>query len=256
MLGFGARKLGNAQGPKYVNSPAGTIYSTGQLLFGAHHARAAAAKAGAIIVVEGYLDALAMHQAGICNTVALMGTAATDHQIAALTHLAPTVVLMLDGDEAGGRAILRTGALAQRADMTALVASLPEGSDPAALVKRQGADAAHELVGRAHAFARAQVQLHLERADTATAERKDRVVAELRDVFADIPPSAVREELLALVAHHLAIDVSLAGQWIVAPRKADGAGSACGPSKPLQPAGGHASRDRPARCVAGRNIGS
>ena len=130
VLGFGARKLGNARGPKYVNSPAGAIYSKGQLLFGAHHARAAAAKAGAVIVVEGYLDALAMHQAGICNTVALMGTAATEHQIAALKRLAPSVVLMLDGDEAGGQATIRAGALAQRAGMTTLVASLPDGGDP------------------------------------------------------------------------------------------------------------------------------
>ena len=152
VLGFGARKLGNARGPKYVNSPAGAIYSKGQLLFGAHHARAAAAKAGAVIVVEGYLDALAMHQAGICNTVALMGTAATEHQIAALKRLAPTVVLMLDGDEAGGQAVLRAGALAQRAGMTALVASLPDGSDPAAFVQRHGPVAAHELVVRAHAL--------------------------------------------------------------------------------------------------------
>ena len=230
VLGFGARKLGNARGPKYVNSPAGAIYSKGQLLFGAHHARAAAAKAGAIVVVEGYLDALAMHQAGICNTVALMGTAATEHQIAALKRLAPSVVLMLDGDEAGRQATIRAGALAQRAGMTTLVASLPDGGDPSALVQRYGPDAAHELVARPHAFARAQVQLHLERADTTTAEGKDCVVAELRDVFADIPASAVREELLEFVAQHLALDPSLVGSWIAAPHDASRAGSSWGPN--------------------------
>ncbi len=75
VLGFGARKLGSARGPKYVNSPASLIFHKGELLYGAHHARAASAKAGAVIVVESYIDALAMHQAqaGLVNTVALMG---------------------------------------------------------------------------------------------------------------------------------------------------------------------------------------
>ena len=82
VLGFGARKLGRARGPKYVNSPATAIFNKSELLYGAHHARAAAAKAGAVIVVEGYIDALAMHQAGIANTVALMGTAISEPQIA------------------------------------------------------------------------------------------------------------------------------------------------------------------------------
>ncbi|MCA1701081.1 MAG: toprim domain-containing protein, partial [Actinobacteria bacterium] len=103
VLGFGARKLGSGRGPKYVNSPASPIYRKSDLLYAAHHARAAAAKAGVVIVVEGYTDALAMHQAGILNTVALMGTAVTDKQVAALKRLAPTVVLMLDGDDAGAQ---------------------------------------------------------------------------------------------------------------------------------------------------------
>ena len=218
VLGFGARKLGNARGPKYVNSPTGAIYSKGQLLFGAHHARAAAAKSGAVVVVEGYLDALVMHQAGICNTVALMGTAATEHQIAALKRLAPTVVLMLDGDEAGGQAVIRAGALAQRAGMTVRVASVPHRNDPADFVQGHGADAARELLIRADAFARARVQFVLGRADTTSAEGKDAVIAALLDVFADIPPSAVHEELLEGVAQHLACDLSLVRSWMATPQ--------------------------------------
>lgn len=103
VVGFGARKLDGVRGPKYVNSPASPIYRKRELLYAAHHARAAAAKAGVVIVVEGYTDALAMHQAGILNAVALMGTAVTDKQVATLKRLAPTVVLMLDGDDAGAR---------------------------------------------------------------------------------------------------------------------------------------------------------
>ena len=136
--------------------------------------------------------------------------------------------------------------------MTALVASLPHGSDPAAFVQRHGADAARELVVRADALARAQVQLHLEHADTSTAEGKDHVVAELRDVFVDIPSGAVREELLALVAQQLALDPSLLGAWMATPDEARGAGSACrtNPGESVAKSDGHPSRDLLARCVA------
>lgn len=215
--GFGARKLGPARGPKYVNSPGSAIYRKSELLYGAHHARAAAAKAGAVIVVEGYIDALAMHQAGIVNTVALMGTAASEQQIGMLKRLAPTVVLMLDGDDAGAQAILRAGALARPAGLEVLVVPLPADSDPATLLQRQGADVVRESVAAAMAFARFRVLQQVERADLKTAEGKDRLVSELRDVFVDIPSSAVREDLIALVATHVALQPSLVSSWMPTP---------------------------------------
>jgi DNA primase len=220
VLGFGARKLGSARGPKYVNSPASLIYRKSDLLYGAHHARAAAAKTGSVIVVEGYIDALAMHQAGIVNTVALMGTAVGELQIAALKRLAPTVVLMLDGDDAGAQAVLRAGLLSRPARLQVLVAALPAASDPADLVQRHGADAARELVAGASAFARFHVRYHVGRAELSTAEGKDRLVGELRDVFADIPSSAVREDLIALVAKHLALEPSMVRSWLPTPERA------------------------------------
>ena len=217
VLGFGARKLGRARGPKYVNSPATAIFNKSELLYGAHHARAAAAKAGAVIVVEGYIDALAMHQAGIVNTVALMGTAISEQQIGALKRLAPTAVLMLDGDDAGAQAILRAGMLARAAGLEVLVASLPADIDPAALVQRDGAAAARGLVAAAIAFARFHVLHHVRRADLGTAEGKDRLISELRAVFADIPSSAVREDLIALVAERLALPPALLSSWMPTP---------------------------------------
>lgn len=214
VLGFGARKLGGARGPKYVNSPTTTIYCKSGLLFGAHQARAAAAKAGVVIVVEGYVDALAMHQAGIVNTVALMGTAVSEEHIAVFKRLASTVVLMLDGDDAGAQAILRAGALARQSGLEVLVAALPADSDPAALVQHDGADSVRGLVAGASAFARFRVQHHLASGDVSSAEGKDRLVSELRDVFADIPSSAVREDLIALVAKRLALQPSLVSGWL------------------------------------------
>ena len=214
VLGFGARKLGEARGPKYVNSPTTLIYRKSELLFGAHQARAAAAKAGAVVVVEGYVDALAMHQAGVINTVALMGTTVSEQQVAMLKRMAPAVVLMLDGDDAGAQAIVRAGVLARRRGLDVLVAALPVHSDPAALVQRDGCDAVRGLVTDASAFARFHVQHHVDRVDVGTAEGKDSLVNELRDVFADIPSSALREDLIAGVATHLALDAGLVGSWL------------------------------------------
>ena len=220
VLGFGARKLGDARGPKYVNSPSGAIFCKSELLYGAHHARAAAAKAGSVIVVEGYVDALTMHQAGMVNTVALMGAAASEQQIAGLKRLAPTAVLMLDGDDAGARAIVRAGVLARPAGLEVLVASLPRDVDPAALVQRDGAEAAQELVASAVAFARFRVLHQVERGDLSSAEGKDRLVNGLRDVFAEIPSSAVREELIALVANRVGLQPALVDSWMPAPEAA------------------------------------
>lgn len=216
-VGFGARKLASARGPKYVNSPASLIFSKSELLYGAHHARAAAARSASVIVVEGYIDALAMHQAGIVNTVALMGTAVSEPQIYALKRLAPTVVLMLDGDDAGAQATDRAGALARPAGLETLVVALPSGADPAALVQRDGAAAVRERVARPIAFARFRVEYHVARADVSTAEGKDRLVRELRDVFASIPSSAVREELITLVAEHVAVEPSIVRSWMPTP---------------------------------------
>jgi DNA primase len=217
VLGFGARKLGTARGPKYVNSPSGAIYCKRELLYGAHHARAIAAKTGVVIVVEGYIDALAMHQAGIVNTVALMGTSITEQQIGRLKRLAPTVVLMLDGDDAGAAAILRAGALTRPFGLEVLVATLPADTDPADLLEREGASAVRELIADAAALARFRVQRHLERADIGTAEAKDRLIHELRDVFADIEPGAVRVELISCVARHLELQPSLLSSWLSSP---------------------------------------
>src|SRR4029079_17588721 len=100
VLGFGARALGADQKPKYLNSAEGIVYHKGRNLFGADIARAAATKAGSVIVAEGYTDVIAMHQAGLRNTVGLMGTAMTDEQVGELARLAPRRPLALDARRA------------------------------------------------------------------------------------------------------------------------------------------------------------
>src|SRR4051812_29771049 len=214
VLGFGARALGADQKPKYLNSADNAVYHKGRHLFGADIARAAAAKAGSVIVAEGYTDVIAMHQAGLRNTVGLMGTAMTDEQLGELARLAPRVQLALDADGAGQEAMLRAARVAAGRRIELRVVPLPPGSDPADIVRADGPSAMQRLVDASVPFVRFRVQRELDTGDLSSAEGKDRVIAALRPVFAQIPPSALREELVALVADRTDLAPALVGSWL------------------------------------------
>ncbi|MCW3007043.1 MAG: dnaG, partial [Solirubrobacterales bacterium] len=190
VLGFGARSMGSAnRGPKYLNTAENELFHKGRIVYAAHMARASAAKAGAVIVCEGYTDVLAMHQAGVTNVVASMGTALTEDQVGELGRLAPTVQLALDADDAGQEAMLRAARVAAGRKLELRVVPLPPGSDPADLVQEQGAKAVAELVESAVPFPRFQVKRVLDTADWSKGEAADRVLDELRPVFAAVGPS-------------------------------------------------------------------
>ena len=220
VLGFGARALGADQKPKYLNSAEGIVYHKGRNLFGADIARAAATKAGSVIVAEGYTDVIAMHQAGLRNTVGLMGTALTEEQVGELSRLAPRIQLALDADGAGQEAMLRAARVAAGRRLELRVVPLPPGTDPADLVAAEGARAMQRLVDASVPFVRFRVERELSTGDIGTAEGKDAVISALRPVFAQIPPSALREELIALVADRTDLSPALVGSWL-----AQGAGS-------------------------------
>jgi DNA primase len=127
VLGFGARAMRDAQQPKYVNSPETAIYRKGRALFGLDLARAHATREGQVIVVEGYTDVIALHQGGIENVVASMGTALTDEQVAELARLANVVLLAFDADSSGREAMLRVRASAASRGLVLKVVRLPGG---------------------------------------------------------------------------------------------------------------------------------
>jgi DNA primase len=235
VLGFGARALGPDQKPKYLNSADNALYHKGRHLFGADIARAAATKAGAVIVAEGYTDVIAMHQAGLRNTVGLMGTAMTDEQVGELSRLAPRVQLALDADGAGQEAMLRAARVAAGRRLELRVVPLPSGTDPADLVAADGARAMQRLVDASVPFVRFRVERELSTGDVASAEGKDAVIGALRPVFAQIPPSALREELVALVADRTDLSPAMVGSWL-----AQGAGR--GASGPAERGGSEGSR--------------
>jgi DNA primase len=226
ILGFGARALGADQQPKYLNSADGEVFTKGDMVFGAHLARVASSRADEVIVAEGYTDVLALHQAGMQNTVGIMGTALTEKQVGELAKLGKTVLLALDADSAGQEAMLRAARLAAGRQLQLRVVPLPKGLDPADLVQQQGPEKAKAIVTSSVPFVRFQIERELEGGDLTQAEGKDNVIAALKPAFATLPPSALREELLAHVADRLDLPPALVSSWLPAP--ADAAAAARG----------------------------
>ena len=152
-IAFGGRAMGDAQ-PKYLNTPETPVFRKGEVLYGLAQARDAAWRAKEVIVVEGYMDAIALSQAGFAQTVASLGTAFGEDQLRALWRLVDEPVLCFDGDEAGRRAARRAAerALPLLAPGKSLrFARLPDERDPDDLVRQDGAAALRAVVERAQA---------------------------------------------------------------------------------------------------------
>jgi DNA primase len=202
--GFGARRMRENQGgAKYLNTSDGELYHKREVLFGIDLARASAAKAGRMILVEGYTDVLALHQAGMRNAVGIMGTSLTEEQIRELERVVKILELCLDADRAGQDAMLRASRLATGRDLELRVVPLPEGTDPADLIERDGAEALRERVQSSTPFVVFNVERILEGADTRSAEGRDRALSELRPVLNDLGASVLRDDLVRRVAGRL-----------------------------------------------------
>jgi DNA primase len=141
VIGFGARALAAEDQPKYLNSPETAVYRKSAFLFGLDQARRGADEQGELVVVEGYFDAIALHQAGVTNVVATSGTALTPEQAKLLKRAAPRVALTYDGDDAGQEAMLRSLAVLLAAELDVWIVTLPAGEDPDTVVRRGGMDA-------------------------------------------------------------------------------------------------------------------
>jgi DNA primase len=207
VLGFGARALRDEQKPKYVNTSENEIYHKGKQLFGIDLARAAAAKRGRVVAVEGYTDVLALHQAGIQETVAIMGTALTGDQVAELARAAGTVYMALDADSAGQEAMLRAAQVARQRDLELLVVDMPEGRDPADLLAADGPDAFRALLDEALSVPEFEVRRVLASADLSTPRGRDKALSQTRPIINTVSQkTATRDELVRYVADRLDVD--------------------------------------------------
>ena len=203
--GFGARAMRDNQQPKYLNTADGELYHKREVLFGVDRARAAAARAGRAILVEGYTDVLALHQAGLHNAVGIMGTSLTDEQIGELQKYAKVLELCLDADRAGQDAMLRAAALTDNRNLELRVVPLPEGTDPAELIERSGADALRERVAASVPFVAFHVERILERNDTSTAEGRDRAFQQLQPALKNLPSGLFGDTLVQKIAGRLSL---------------------------------------------------
>jgi DNA primase len=204
VLGFGARTLRDDRGPKYVNTSENELYRKGRQLFGIDHARGPAGKAARVVAVEGYTDVLALHQAGVTESVAIMGTALTEEQMTALGQTARTVYLALDADRAGQEAMLRASALAKKKDLALLVVDMPEGRDPAELLADEGADGFRRRLDQAREVEDFQARRVAASADLDTGAGRDRALAEVRPLVASLGGKpATRDELVRYLSDRL-----------------------------------------------------
>ena len=225
MQGFGARAMTPDQKPKYLNSPEGELYRKSKTLYAIDRARPAIAKAGRAVVVEGYTDVLAAHQAGIGETVAVMGTAITPEQVQLLAAHAEEVVLAMDADAAGREAMLRAQRVAAGKRVRLRVAGMKAGEDPADTLagKGPGSDAAdgfRALVEAADDLPVFHVRMLLADADLSSPTGRDRGLDEIVPVLSAMPESITREELEREVASTLEADPGLVRRRVAGHRSA------------------------------------
>jgi DNA primase len=174
VIAFGGRTLGDGQ-PKYLNSPETAAFHKGRVLYGLAQAREAAHKSGQVLVVEGYMDVIALAQAGIAHAVAPLGTAVGEDQIRLLWTLSAEPIMCLDGDRAGRAAAIRSAERAMpllQPGRSLRFAMLPTGEDPDTLVRKAGPDAIRTLSDSAESLENVLWQAEWDRHTPTTPERR------------------------------------------------------------------------------------
>jgi len=189
VIAFGARALEADAKPKYINTGDTTLFSKGHLLYNFATARPAALKAQAIVVAEGYMDVIALVRAGFDYSVAPLGTALTEDQLALLWRVAAEPILAFDGDDAGLRAAHRAArlALAQlKPGYSLRFVFLPTGEDPDSYLRAQGAPAMKKLFDTAEPLSRVLWRGETEGKDFSTPERRAGLERTLADIVGQI----------------------------------------------------------------------
>lgn len=204
VLGFGGRIL-EGEGAKYVNSPETSIYHKSRVLFGLYQSRVALRKERAAIVVEGYMDLISLHQAGIQNVLAASGTAFTSDQGRIISRLARSVILLFDGDSAGIHAAARSADTFLSTNLAVSVSLLPGGHDPDSYVRAEGADALREHLGRAMDIW--EFKLLALANKTVAPEDRLRLAGEIADSISLIPDELKREVYIKELSMRIGVDL-------------------------------------------------
>ena len=195
-ISFGGRTMGDGQ-PKYLNGPETPLFSKRRTLYGIDLAREAARRGGTIVVVEGYMDVIALGQAGFDGAIAPLGTALTEEQFSELWRLSPAPVLCFDGDAAGARAAARAVELALpmlKPERTLHLIALPSGEDPDSLVRSQGARVFRSMLDGARPLAECLFDILREGVGDTTPEQRAALRTRLDEAARRIPDKALAAE--------------------------------------------------------------
>jgi DNA primase len=210
VIGFGGRVMGDEK-PKYINSPETELFHKGSELYGFYEARDATRKLERIIVVEGYMDVIALAQYGISYAVATLGTATTEEHIQLLFRSVPEIIFCFDGDRAGKDAAWRalSNALSRVVDGKEIrFLFLPEGEDPDSLVRKIGKEA-FEASYTKDALALTDYLLNYlqKEFNISSKEGKSRFLNALVDLVKKMPDSLIRDQLLIETAKQTSISI-------------------------------------------------
>lgn len=216
VIGFGGRVLDDSK-PKYMNSPETPLFSKGRELYGLFEARQALRDKGYVLVVEGYMDVVALAQSGFANAVATLGTACTADHVQKLFRHTDSVVFSFDGDAAGRRAAGRAleAALPHASDLrTVRFLFLPPEHDPDSYVREQGPAAFEAQVTQAVPLSRQLIAQAGEDADLQTAEGRARMLAQAKPLWMALPDGALKRQLLPELARQAQLEASdLSSLW-------------------------------------------
>lgn len=204
-LGFGGRVMQDGASPKYLNSPETDLFFKGRSLYGLDKARQAATTAGRFYLVEGYFDVIALHQNGIANAVAPLGTALTSDHVNILRRLAPSVMLVFDGDAAGVGAALRTLDLFMNSGIDVRVLLLPAGEDPDTFIRKNGVPAFRELEGRAASLLDFAIMSVLNKAQKDSIQDRVKRADEILAILQKTKNPIEKDEYLKVVSERLGI---------------------------------------------------
>ena len=196
VIAFGGRAMSAEVSAKYLNSPETPLFHKGSLLFNHHNARKAAHDTGQVIVVEGYVDVIAMTLSGFPQAVAPLGTALTEDQLGLLWRMADEPVICLDGDKAGRKAASRAIDIALpllEPGKSLSFALLPDGQDPDDLARSGGKAAIAEVVGAARPLVDMLWQREVEAGPLDTPERRAAFERRLKEPLAQIRDETTRK---------------------------------------------------------------
>jgi DNA primase len=208
VVAFAGRTLGDDQ-PKYLNSPETAIYTKSRLLYHLDRAAQAIRKLDYVILVEGYMDCIAVASSGIENVVASCGTSLTEGHIRLLGRYTRRVVVNYDPDSAGVAATERSLAMLLEAGFEAKVLALPGGLDPDAFIRKQGVRAYSELLAKAPSYLDYLTERAAKTHDVRTPEGKVAAVNAILPYLIKVPNPMLRAELATRLAERLRVDERL-----------------------------------------------